>query len=86
MAMNRATKVLTEVKRAMWKSGLKILETERVAVGVTAKYIFRGYHEEMILLNDFLRAQCMIRMSAYMGLDTSKYCGTTTPDSKPITS
>jgi len=73
LAMDKATKVLTEVRRSMFKTGLKVFETVKNDNGVKAKYMFRGYTGEMVLLNDFLKAECMMRMKTYMGVDTSRY-------------
>lgn len=70
-AMDKASKVLSEVRRSMYKCGLKVYEQQKDEHGIQAKYIFRGYHGELVLLNDFLRAECMKRMKAYLGVDST---------------
>lgn len=73
LAIQKLLKVHAEVKRTMFKCGIK------------AKYLFRGYHGEMVLLNDFIRTECSKRMMAYLGLDTSKYVDPTLPGAEPVT-
>lgn len=85
LAIQKVIKVHSEVKRAMVKSGVKIYVLSKDEYGVTARYLFRGYHGEMTLLNEFIKAQCSIRMMAYLGMDTSKYSDPTLSDAEPIT-
>lgn len=84
-AIKKVIKVHSEVKRAMFKSGVKIYEQHKTAYSIQAKYLFRGYHGEMELMDEFVRAECSKRMMAYLGLDTSKFVDPTLPGAEPVT-
>ena len=73
LAIQKVIRVHSEVKRAMLKNGIKVYDQYKDEYGITTKYLFRGYHGEMKLLNEFIKAECSIRMMVYLGMDTSKY-------------
>ncbi|MEK5024593.1 hypothetical protein [Paenibacillus sp. FSL M7-1046] len=72
-AANAATADLRDVRAEMRKRGVKVYEQQRLQVGIEAKFICRGYHERMLLLDDVIAAQAAIHMRKYLGLDISGY-------------
>ncbi|WP_156826041.1 hypothetical protein [Paenibacillus terrigena] len=45
----------------------------RTAIGIEAKYQFRGYHGNFSMLWSLVQADVSVRMCAYMGLDISEF-------------
>ncbi|MBY9079986.1 hypothetical protein KIH86_20990 [Paenibacillus sp. HN-1] len=68
-----ATCDLRDVRSEMRRRGVKIYEQQRRPDGIEAKYVCRGFHETMLLLNDMIAAQAAIHMRKYLGLDISSY-------------
>lgn len=68
-AVHAASADLQEVRAGMRARGLKVYEQQRLEAGVEAKYICRGYHERMLLLDDVIHAQAALEMRRYLGLD-----------------
>ncbi|AIQ55969.1 hypothetical protein [Paenibacillus borealis] len=68
-AADAATADLRDVRTGMRARGLTVYEQQKLEVGVEAKYVCRGYHERMLLLDDVIAAQAAIRMRRYLGLD-----------------
>lgn len=68
-----ATKDLAEVRKSMRRRGVKVYEQQRLPNGIEARFLCRGYHEQMLLLNDLIVAQGLILMRKYLGLDISAY-------------
>lgn len=68
-----ATTDLRDVRAEMRRRGIKVYEQKRLNTGIEAKYICRGYHERMLLLNDIVAAQAAIHMRRYLGLDISSF-------------
>lgn len=60
---------MQEVRAGMRARRLKVYEQQRLEAGVEAKYICRGYHERMLLLDDVINAQATLHMRRYLGLD-----------------
>jgi hypothetical protein len=69
-AADAATADLQEVRSQMRVRGVKVYEQQRLKAGVEARFICRGYHEVMLLLDDVIAAQADIRMRRYLGLGT----------------
>lgn len=69
-AADAAIADLRDVRTEMRVRGLKVYEQQRLEVGVEAKFVCRGYHERMLLLDDVITAQSTIRMRRYLGLGT----------------
>ncbi|HBS45302.1 MAG TPA: hypothetical protein DEA91_14100 [Paenibacillus sp.] len=57
----------------MRKRGIEVYEQNKLNTGIEAKFICRGYHERMLLLNDIVAAQATIHMRRYLGLDISSF-------------
>ncbi|GGG13733.1 hypothetical protein GCM10010912_67680 [Paenibacillus albidus] len=68
-----ATSDLRDVRTQMRTRGIKVYEQQRLEAGIEAKYICRGYHERMLLLNDIIAAQATIHMRRYLGLDITAF-------------
>ncbi|ULO07101.1 hypothetical protein H1230_29880 [Paenibacillus sp. 19GGS1-52] len=68
-----ATVDLRDVRTEMRTRGIKVYDQQRLDVGIEAKFICRGYHERMLLLNDIIAAQAAIHMRRYLGLDISAF-------------
>lgn len=68
-----ATTDLRDVRSEMRKRGIKVYEQNKLNTGIEAKFICRGYHERMLLLNDIVAAQAAIHMRRYLGLDISSF-------------
>lgn len=67
-ALQQATKDLSRVRRDMFKRGVKVYDTFRDEDGVTAKYLCRGYHRDMTLLWELIRAEAYVMMRGYFGI------------------
>jgi len=67
-AAHAATADLVDVRAEMRVRRLKVYEQQRLEAGVEAKFICRGYHERMLLLDDVISAQATLRMRRYLGL------------------
>ncbi|MEK4324904.1 hypothetical protein MKZ24_02125 [Paenibacillus sp. FSL R7-0297] len=61
---------LRDVRTEMRARGLKVYAQQQLEVGIEAKFVCRGYHERMLLLDDVITAQSTIRMRRYLGLGT----------------
>jgi hypothetical protein len=72
-ASNAATADLRDIRTEMRIRGIKVYEQHKLAHGIEAKFICRGYHERMLLLNELVAAQAAIHMRKYLGLDISAY-------------
>jgi hypothetical protein len=59
---------LRNVRTEMRARGLKVYAQQQLEVGIEAKFVCRGYHERMLLLDDVITAQSTIRMRRYLGL------------------
>lgn len=70
-AANAATADLRDVRAEMRTRGIKVYEQNRLEVGIEARFLCRGYHERMLLLDDVIAAQASIHMRKYLGLDIS---------------
>ncbi len=68
-----ATTDLRDVRTEMRTRGIKVYEQHKLSNGIEAKFICRGYHERMLLLNDIVAAQAAIHMRRYLGLDISSF-------------
>jgi hypothetical protein len=68
-AANAATADLRDVRAGMRTRGLKVYEQHRLEAGVEARFVCRGYHERMLLLDDVIAVQAASRMRRYLGLD-----------------
>ncbi|WP_379127972.1 hypothetical protein [Paenibacillus sp. sgz500958] len=64
---------LRDVRHEMRKRGIKVYEQERLQKGIEARFICRGYHDRMLLLNDILAAQAAIHMRRYLGIDITAF-------------
>lgn len=71
IASSTATVDLRDVRQEMRTRGIKVYEQDRLKIGIEAKFICRGYHDRMLLLNDMIAAQAAIHMRRYLGLDIS---------------
>lgn len=69
-AVHAASADLLEVRAGMRARGLKVYEQQRLEAGVEAKYICRGYHERMLLLDDVISAEATLHMRRYLRLDS----------------
>lgn len=72
-AADTATADLRDVRAEMRTRGIKVYEQQRLEVGIEARFICRGYHERMLLLDDVIAAQAAIHMRRYLGLDISEF-------------
>lgn len=70
-AANAATADLRDVRAEMRTRGLKVYEQQRLMTGIEARFICRGYHERMLLLDDIITAQATTHMRKYLRLDHS---------------
>lgn len=70
-AMDRVTKLLTEVRREFRKRGIKVYEITRDAEGVRADYKCRGYTNTLRMLWSLVTAEANVRMRAYMSVDAT---------------
>ncbi|MBW4084963.1 hypothetical protein [Paenibacillus sp. S150] len=68
-AANTATADLRDVRAEMRSRGIRVYEQQRLEAGIEAKFICRGYHERMLLLDDVIAAQAAVQMRKYLGLD-----------------
>ncbi|WP_151735703.1 hypothetical protein [Paenibacillus tengchongensis] len=74
-AANEVVADLRNVRAEMRSRGLKVYEQNRLDSGVEAKYLCRGYHERMLLLDDVIAAQAALQMRRYLGLEPSEHTG-----------
>lgn len=72
-AMDEVTKELTSVRRAFNQRGIKVYDEHRLAKGVQAQYMCRGYHSEMFLRWPFVTAEASVIMRMFLGLEISGY-------------
>jgi hypothetical protein len=70
-AANAVAADLRDVRTGMRTRGLKVYEQHRLEAGVEARFVCRGYHERMLLLDDVIAVQAASRMRCYLGLDIS---------------
>lgn len=68
-AAHAASADLREVRAGMRARGLKVYEQQRLETGVEAKFVCRGYHERMLLLDDVIAAQATLHMRRYLGME-----------------
>jgi len=72
-ASTAATRDLRDIRSEMRKRGVKVYDQQRLALGIEAKFVCRGYHDRMLLLNDMIAAQAAIHMRRYLGMDISAF-------------
>ncbi|MFC3750183.1 hypothetical protein [Paenibacillus sp. GCM10012306] len=72
-AASAATADLRDIRTEMRMRGIKVYEQHKLPHGLEAKFICRGYHERMLLLNELIAAQAGIHMRRYLGLDISAF-------------
>lgn len=70
-AMDRATVVLSEIRREFRKRGIKVYDVSRDGNGYHAKYVCRGYEGEIRMLLALVRTEVNERMRAYLGVVAS---------------
>lgn len=68
-AMDRVTKMLTEIRREFRTRGIKVYEITRDMEGIRADFVCRGYTSNMRMLWSLVRAQASERMRVYMRLN-----------------
>ncbi|MFL1672220.1 hypothetical protein [Paenibacillus dendritiformis] len=66
--MDRATVVLSEIRREFRKRGIKVYEVARDGNGYRAKYVCRGYEGEIRMLLALVQTEVTERMRAYLGV------------------
>lgn len=67
-AMDRATVVLSEIRREFRKRGIKVYDVARDGNGYCAKYVCRGYEGEIRMLLALVQTEVNERMRAYLGV------------------
>jgi hypothetical protein len=60
---------LTDLNRELRKRGIKILEQETSAAGITAKYLCRGYNHDVRFLPSMIKACVLIKVCVLLNLD-----------------
>lgn len=70
-AMDRATKLLTEIRREFRNRGIKVYEITRDTEGIRADFKCRGYVSNMRMLWSLITAQANERMRVYMSADAT---------------
>ncbi|MHA6532362.1 hypothetical protein [Paenibacillus sp. BAC0078] len=70
-AANAATADLRDVRAEMRTRGVKVYEQLRREDGIEVKFVCRGYHERMLLLDHIIATQATSHMRKYLRLDIS---------------
>lgn len=74
-AVHAASADLREIRAGMRARGLKVYEQQRLEAGVEARFVCRGYHERMLLLDDVIAAQATLHMRRYLGMEKTEQGG-----------
>lgn len=74
-AANAVSADLREVRAGMRARGLRVYAQQRLEAGVEAKFICRGYHERMLLLDKVITVQSSLHMRRYLGLGATDFTG-----------
>ncbi|WP_410513274.1 hypothetical protein PaeBR_02045 [Paenibacillus sp. BR2-3] len=64
---------LRDIRHEMRKQGIKVYQQQRLGNGIEARFLCRGYHDQMLLLYDIIAAQAAIHMRRYLGMDISAF-------------
>ncbi|WNS41774.1 hypothetical protein [Paenibacillus sp. MMS20-IR301] len=70
-ALNAASADLRAIRAEMRTRGLRIYEQNWLAAGAEVRFICRGYHERILLLDDVISVEATMQMRRYLGLDTA---------------
>ncbi|GIO63596.1 hypothetical protein [Paenibacillus cineris] len=84
-AIDEAIKEITSVKKAFRNRGIKVYEEHRTKLGVDAKFMCRGYHDNMQLRWAFITAEATVLMRLFLGLDIGHYLNPAIPGEKEPT-
>jgi hypothetical protein len=60
---------LAESHKEMKRLGVRIYGEERTKAGLAAQYLCRGYHHDILLLWDLVKADIEVRLAAFFHLD-----------------
>ncbi|MCJ8015202.1 hypothetical protein MUG84_26395 [Paenibacillus sp. KQZ6P-2] len=77
-------KIVTEeihsIKKAFKTRGIKVYEEIRTTEGIRAEYLCRGYHGNMMLSWSLIKAEAVVMMRKYLGMDISRFEKITAPE------
>jgi hypothetical protein len=57
------------LKKQLFKRGIKIVGQQQDEAGIHIKYLCRGWNHDMSLLWGFIKAQAVIKLSGELGID-----------------
>ncbi|OXL83197.1 hypothetical protein BCV73_08975 [Paenibacillus sp. SSG-1] len=81
-AIDEAIKEITSVRKAFKNRGIKVYEERKTKLGVSAKFLCRGYHEPMEMRWAFITAEATVLMRLFLGLDVGHYINPSIPGDK----
>ncbi|WP_144025423.1 hypothetical protein [Paenibacillus rhizosphaerae] len=79
-AIDEAIKELTSVRKAFRNRGIKVYDERKTNLGVDAKFMCRGYHDNMQLRWAFITAEATVLMRLFLGLDVNHYINPSVPE------
>jgi len=80
IGLKAVTEELRDIRKAFTKRGIKVYEEEKSKEGIRAEYLCRGYHQHIFLSWSLIKAECVVMMRKYLGLDISRFKDPTTPE------
>lgn len=80
IGLKSVTEDLRDVRKAFVRRGIKVYEEEKSKDGIRANYLCRGYQNTMFLSWSLIRAECIVMMRKYLGLDISRFVDVTVPN------
>lgn len=66
------TQDLSKIRKQMRAHEIKVYEQQRTDIALRASYVCRGYHHSTSMLWGLVRADLMVRLGTYSGVDISK--------------
>lgn len=80
IGLNAVIEELRAVRKAFTKRGIKVYEEEKSSEGIRAEYLCRGYHQRIFLPWSIIKAECVVMMRKYLGLNISRFKDLSVPE------